>query len=106
MSIIYVYTFDSPSGVGPLPPTVASNPQGEKLFSAITQRVIKVPLGVEKTILFFDTVEELTSWIEEHRITDPGLLADIELWNNAHNIVHHHNYYSTAELDIAITPVF
>lgn len=106
MSIIYVYTFDDPSGVGPLPPTFFSYPQGEKLHKAVNTLPDVITYGSGKNVMFFENESELVKWVEENRITDPGLLADIELWNNAHNIVHHHSYYSATLLPIPVTPVF
>lgn len=106
MSIIYVYTFDDPSGVGPIPPTFLGHPQGDRLHKAVNSLPGAINCHSGKSVMFFENESELVKWVEENRITDPELLADIELWNKAHNIVHHHNYYSATLLPIPVTPVF
>lgn len=106
MSIIYIYTFDDPAGVGPIPPTFLNHPQGAKLHNAVSNTRDVIAYNNGKNVMFFDSEDELVAWINENRITDPALLADIETWNRAYNIVHHHTYYSATKLNLTLSPVF
>lgn len=107
MAIIYVYTYDDPKGVGcNLPPTVAESPQGKKLIESVYHNPISTLMGNGRNLLMFDNEEQLLRWIEEHRITDPALLADIEMWNKAYGIVHHHTYYTANNITLSVNPVF
>lgn len=107
MTIIYVFSYTDPHQMGrALPPSVDNSEQVKKLHNAIKNNASTVDIGNGGVVLFFESIEEIRAWFDEYRITDPALLADIEMWNKAYGIVHHHTFYTANELKLEINPVF
>ena len=46
------------------------------------------------SVLLFDSEEELTTWANNCRLTDPQLIEDQKTWKTAHGITITHEYYS------------
>jgi hypothetical protein len=46
------------------------------------------------SVLLFDSEEELNTWANNCRLTDPQLIADQEMWETAHGITIAYEYYS------------
>jgi hypothetical protein len=45
-------------------------------------------------VLLFNNEEELNTWANNCRLTDPQLIADQEMWETAHGITITYEYYS------------
>lgn len=99
MTILYVYTFDDPNKVGALPPTFRTSEQGAKIHKANTENELGGRYNDGRTVMIFDNEDEFTAWVDEHRITDPVLLADMAAWDKAYNIVHHHRFFQGPTLE-------
>ena len=46
------------------------------------------------SFLLFDSEEELNTWANNCRLTDPQLIADQEMWETSHGITITYEYYS------------
>lgn len=99
MTILYVYTFDDPNGVGPIPPTFHTSEQGAKIHKAHVENELGGWHVDGRAVLMFNNEDEFTAWVNEHRITDPVLLADMQAWDKAYNIVHHHRFFQGPALE-------
>ena len=60
-------------------------------FYKQTQQTPGIPPDL---ILLFDSEEDLNTWANNCRLTDPQLIADQEIWKTAHGITFTYEYYS------------
>ena len=55
--------------------------------------ILYQPRTIYDAVLLFDSEEELNSWADNCRLTDPLLIADQEMWKKAHGITITYEYY-------------
>lgn len=56
-------------------------------------------------MIIFENEEALIKFSDEHRITDPVLLEDLELWKSTHGIDYITRYYDLPESNITIPKI-
>ena len=87
MAILYVYKINDPNNVGPYPPSVNVSEWGANMAKYFHDH------GLSGEYLIFPNESELDNFLATFRITDPVLLADIELWKSEHGVTYVHEFY-------------
>ena len=95
MAILYVFKIVDPKKVNVFPPTVMTSSWFNELMDYFATNSIQSRDGTTICTIFPDA-SALNFWVSTYKLTDADLLADIELWKSAHNVVYSHQYF---ELD-------
>jgi len=105
LAILYTFQSINPNQeIPPIPPTL--NPWYEKLRKYKTANCIgNIDFSDGFTIIIFENEEALTAFANEHRITDPVLLEDLEIWKSTHGIQYITRCYDIPESDITIPKI-
>jgi hypothetical protein len=103
MKIMYVIKMTCPlkDGIAPIPFAPTFRDAWSETFEKHSEPHIysKTPILKNDSInhdsvLLFDSEEELNTWADNCRLTDPQLIADQEMWETAHGITITYEYYS------------
>ena len=122
MAILYVLTVTDPNRAGAFPPSVTASGWYAKLVEYTSSRLPQqghgnlftsalitdsLSMSDEKSFgsFFFENESSYNSWLEEYKLTDATLLADITTWKDAHGITHNNNVYSLVDLGSIDTPL-
>ena len=105
MAILYTFKIINPNRVPlPIPPTLTS--WYEKLSKYRKSNDIRhVEFSEDLTMIIFENEEALIKFSDEHRITDPVLLEDLELWKSTYGIDYITRYYDLPESNITIPKI-
>ena len=105
MAILYTFQIINPNQETPsFPPTLTS--WGDKLRKYQRSNDIKhVEFSENLTMIIFENEEALIKFSDEHRITDPALLEDLEVWKSTHGIDYITRYYDLPETSITIPKI-
>ena len=106
MAILYTFQIINPNQeTPPFPPTLTPN-WGEKLRKYTRSNDIRyVGLSDAITMIIFENEEALIKFSDEHRITDPVLLEDLEAWKSTHGIDYITRYYDLPESSITVPKI-
>ncbi len=105
MAILYTFQIINPNQIVPeFPPTL--NPWADKLRKYQRSNPMGyLQLSDDLTMIIFENEEALIKFSDEHRITDPVLLEDLQLWKSTHEIDYITRYYDLPESNITIPKI-
>lgn len=112
MAVLYTLVINNPNWqtVDPFPMSVIESTWFPTLTTAVQARGFVVTfktISSGNQLIIFDSVEEMNSFLDEHRLTDPTLIADLNEWKAAHNITFTSKAYSLTSTDVPIlNPIF
>ena len=105
MAILYVFTIKDPNNVGAFPPTVTASEWFKKIGKFHIDNSFAVPQQTGANIIF-NSISDLNNYFNEYKLTDPDLIADINLWKSAHGVSYHFQYFMLeSAVDINPTPI-
>lgn len=92
MAVLYFLVINDPNKVGAYPPSVL----GSTWFKTIAAYQAKYGGGSESDLnyIWFKDDATANTWLEENKLTDATLLADIAAWKSAHNITYNNYFYN------------
>jgi hypothetical protein len=108
--ILHIFKATAPIDVSPFPPSVITSGWVERLTDGANSngafdRVINTETQSETTtVLIWNSEEELTNYVNTHRLADAALISDLDTWKAAHGISFTTEYY-TVSGDITIPGV-
>lgn len=99
MKYIYTSKVVNPNGVALWPPSVIESSWYSSLAAYLLEHSISNPVNTNLAInsIIFDDEAGLNNFLSTHTLTDPALVADINLWRSSHNITYSYTVNSLSE---------
>lgn len=104
MAILYTFNVVDPNGVGAYPPSVMAS-EWHTRFAQWFQNHSGDPMKWSGPYILFNTEAELDNFLNEFRLTDATLLADIELWKSSHGVSYISQFYDLSSAGISKTGI-
>lgn len=102
MAILYQFRGNNvPTNLNMFPPSVLESDWFVNISEANTKLAVSTD---HQTLIIFKDVAELTEYLNNNRLTDSALIADIEAWKSAHDITYDTFYFNLDTASIAPTP--
>ena len=104
MAILYVLEVNDPNEVGAYPPSVLAS-EWHTRFAQWFQNHSGNPIKWSGPYVLFNTEAELDDFLNEFRLTDATLLADVDLWKSSHSISYTNRFYDLSSAGISKTGI-
>ena len=101
--IVHIFKITGPIDVSPFPPSVIASGWANKLSEgAISNGSFVQTTNTEthsetKTLLIWDSEEELTNFVNTNKLADAALISDLNEWKAAHGISFTTEYYTVSD---------
>lgn len=105
MPILYVFNVVNPSLVTPFPPTVEKSKWFEDLVKYHSIHAIAGVTDSGSALLLFSNQDEVNNYLDQYRLTDANLIADINLWKQTHKITYSSYFYTLTDANITSMPI-
>jgi|LakMenE01Jun11ns_1017448.scaffolds.fasta_scaffold9478437_2 hypothetical protein len=104
--IVHIFKVTGPIDVDSFPPSVASSGWVDQLsVGAKSNGSFEISSNTEtlyelKTVIVWNSEEEMTNFINTYKLTDATLISDLNSWKAAHGISYTTEYFTSENLTV------